>query len=66
MKSCKCPEPRTRLEFVEVVHPSGSLRLPTRTRLAKLCQNCQGLVCWAYSEHTELALGLFAPYKEPQ
>lgn len=64
-----CHHPKTHLEWRDERDWSKSgpratqwqRPVPTRRRLAKICDSCGALVCYSHSEHTELALGLYAP-----
>lgn len=65
VRRCKCrPIPlQTRRDWIECIHPSGSLNLPTTQRLAELCVSCGGFLRWDDALRAKLALELFRPLR---
>lgn len=59
--SSACNHSRSSLQWVTAPHPSGSLHLPGRERLAKVCNDCGKILCYSHSEHCDLVLDLYRP-----
>lgn len=64
MRKCRCKASETRREWVDCVHKSGSIRMPTRRRLAEVCCSCAGLISYRDDERTNLILALRMGRKE--
>ena len=56
---CRCKAPETRVEVLECLHVSGSLKMPRSERSAHVRRACGGFVRWG--DLANLALSMFAP-----